>query len=496
MRFTGALSSALVALAITSSAVAQAPEDALEERSVVLPLRRRHAGSRHGALDARDGSGAADMAAIERAMVHLERRYGNASAPEVAARAERAEKRWVNIVAAAEGAADSWEDTISALKNSAHGGVASSSSSSSGSSKAASSKSNAASAGKNRIAVKQDGPKVSAVAPLRDIVMSNNRELEFLAEIKIGTPAQSFWLDPDSGSADLWVKGADCTSSSCGGSSRTRYNQGKSSTYKDTPGSKKFSLQYGIGGVSGRLVRDNVRLGSVRMPGMTIGLADKVSSDFANDPADGILGLGYRAIASEHQKPFIVRAAEQNHLSRAIVSFAFGRRLSGTDGKSEMRVGAVNRALYSGRTSWYPVTQQAYWQFAFDSFGAVGKGGVQRSEGIIDTGTSLIAMPSEDADAFWADVPDSQFDEDSGTYTYPCSTQLNTLLRMPGGQSISLNEKDINLGTDGVGSPRCVGAIVAANTPGQTIFGLAFLKNIYTVLDFGQNRIGLATLKL
>jgi cathepsin D len=232
------------------------------------------------------------------------------------------------------------------------------------------------------------------------------------------------------------------------------------------------------------------------MPGMTIGLANKVSPDFANDPADGILGLGYRAIASAHQKPFIVRAAEQNHLSRPIASFAFGRRLSGTDNKSEMRIGAVNRGLYSGKTTWYPVTQQAYWQFAFDSFAAQGKNGLQRSEGIIDTGTSLIAMPAEDAATFWADVPDSQFDEESGTYTFPCSTKVNAVLRMPGGQTISLNNKDINLGTDGVGSPRCVGAITASNTPGQTIFGLAMLKNIYTVLDFGQNRIGLATLNL
>jgi hypothetical protein len=199
MRFTATLSSALVAVAFASSAVAQAPADVegLEDRSISIPLRRRHAGLRHGALDARDGSGAADMAAIERAMVHVERRYGNASAPAVVARAERAEKRWVNIVAAASGAADAWEDTISTLKDSVHGGVAKNTAT--GSSKTTTSKSNSASEAKNRIAMKQDGPAVSAVAPLRNVVMSNNRELEFLAEIKIGTPAQSFWLDPDSG---------------------------------------------------------------------------------------------------------------------------------------------------------------------------------------------------------------------------------------------------------------------------------------------------------
>ncbi|PWN42210.1 acid protease [Ceraceosorus guamensis] len=323
--------------------------------------------------------------------------------------------------------------------------------------------------------------------------MSSNRELEFLVEAKIGTPAQSFWLDPDSGSSDSWVKGKNCNGANCGNASRARYLRSKSSTGIKTPGDKTFTLQYGIGDVEGALIRDTFALGDINIANFTIGAATKLSKDFKTDKADGILGLGFRELASAHQKPFVDRVAEGNNLPQPVMSFAFGRHLSGTDAKSEMLIGDVNKSLFKGDLSYYDVQQSGYWEFKFDSFASGTAKGVQKGAGIVDTGTSLIAMPSQQAKAFWADVKGSKYDSASGTYTFPCDAKVDATLSLPNGKKFSLNEQDLNIGTDGAGSKRCVGAVLSSSTPGQTIFGLAALKSVYTVLDFGEKpRIGFA----
>lgn len=294
-------------------------------------------------------------------------------------------------------------------------------------------------------------------------------------------------------SSDTWVKGKNCNGANCGAASRARYTRSKSSTSRSTPGDKTFTLQYGIGDVEGALVRDTFALGDLNVANFTIGAARKLSKDFKTDQADGILGLGFRGLASAHQKPFVDRVTEGNNLPQPVMSFAFGRHLSGTDAKSEMLVGDVNKALFKGDLAYYDVQQSGYWEFKFDSFASGTKKGVQKASGIVDTGTSLIAMPSQAASAFWKGVQGSKFDSSSGTYTFPCDAKVDATLSLPDGKKLVLNEQDLNIGTDGPGSKRCVGAVLASSTPGQTIFGLAALKSLYTVLDFSEKpRIGFA----
>lgn len=91
--------------------------------------------------------------------------------------------------------------------------------------------------------------RATASEPLTD----EEDDEEWAGTISIGTPAQSFLIDFDTGSSDLWVPSSSCTSSTC--SSKNKYTASKSST-----GSKKsgtFSIEYGDGStVSGPVYTD------------------------------------------------------------------------------------------------------------------------------------------------------------------------------------------------------------------------------------------------
>ena len=84
-------------------------------------------------------------------------------------------------------------------------------------------------------------------------VYDEEDDLEWAGTISVGTPAQKFLIDFDTGSSDLWMPSSSCSSSTC--RSKTRYSSSKSSTSSKKSGS--FSIQYGDGStVSGPVYTD------------------------------------------------------------------------------------------------------------------------------------------------------------------------------------------------------------------------------------------------
>ena len=78
-------------------------------------------------------------------------------------------------------------------------------------------------------------------------------DLEWAGTISIGTPAQSFLIDFDTGSSDLWVPSSSCTSSTC--KSKHRFTASSSSTASKKSGT--FQIEYGDGStVSGPIYTD------------------------------------------------------------------------------------------------------------------------------------------------------------------------------------------------------------------------------------------------
>lgn len=458
-----------------------------------MPLRRRAHGG-HRLLDENGHETEfADMAALRRSIARMNQRYGQEAKDE-----SELEKRWIKgsilnkdfNAAFAKEDDDVQESLLSNLKSIAGKILPIGSGSDSNSDEAAlqsKTKSRTARAGQGRYA----GPTGNARKgiPMKDNVQGG-QDYEFVCDISIGTPAQKFPIDPDTGSADLWVVDQSCQATNCGPNSRGKYRRQASSTYSPIDSAPKFDLQYNIGDVSGSYARETVTLAGVTVKKQTIGLANQTSPDWRDDLASGVLGLGFRPITSNNQRPFIQNLASQGGLRKKVISFAFGRYASGTEGKSELMLGGSNLSLFKGKISYYNLSRVAYWQTGFKKFASGSSDGVQNIDGIFDTGTSLICAPSDLAAQFWKGVPNSYASSDGSLYYFPCSQKIDAKLTMPDGRVFKLNEKDLSYGKSTRDPSKCVGAVTVANTPGQIIFGLSFLKNAYSVFDFGNNRIG------
>ena len=135
-------------------------------------------------------------------------------------------------------------------------------------------------------------------------------------------------------------------------------------------------------------------------------------------PPDGLLGMGYQTISDFNSPPFVQTLIAQGKTTQPV--FAFKLASSG----SELYIGGVNSALYTGSFTYAPVTTKvsfpsaffrkhyltsvltkAYWQVNMDSATANGKPSVGSVTSIIDTGTTLVIGDNANVKKFYATIP-------------------------------------------------------------------------------------------
>lgn len=210
-------------------------------------------------------------------------------------------------------------------------------------------------------------------------------------------------------------------------------------------------------------------------------------------PPDGLLGLGYQTISQYNSPPFFQTLVAQNKPTDPVFAFKFAAL------GSELFLGGVNTNLYKGNFTYAPVTTRGYWQVNMDSVAVNSKNNVVgRISAVIDTGTTLIVGDAANVKKFYAAIPGSK--DASGTlgagyYTIPCNS-FPTVKFTFGGTPFTIAPSTLNLGAASRGSKDCVSGLVSsASSQNFWIIGDVFLKNVYSVFDLGNNRVGFATLK-
>lgn len=144
---------------------------------------------------------------------------------------------------------------------------------------------------------------------------------EWTGTVSIGTPAQTFVIDFDTGSADLWVPSSSCS----GCDAKDTYDSSSSSTSSSKSGT--FEIQYGDGSTaSGPIYTDtgkhfttvlkgtlltvqlvsSVSVAGVKVTGQYLSAVTSESGDISGGPSDGLMGLGWPAISQlNHVRQFL-----------------------------------------------------------------------------------------------------------------------------------------------------------------------------------------------
>jgi saccharopepsin len=160
----------------------------------------------------------------------------------------------------------------------------------------------------------------------------------------------------------------------------------------------------------------------------------------------------------------------------------------------EITFGGVNNAHYKGKIEWAPVQRKAYWEVEMSNVKLNSKKlNVMSNKAAIDTGTSLIAMPTVEADAINTAIGATK--SWNGQWTVPCDSveKLPILAVTFGSKQYELSGKDYILA---VGQESCVSGFMGLDIPEPMgpiwIVGDVFLRKYYTVYDLENNRVGFA----
>jgi saccharopepsin len=322
------------------------------------------------------------------------------------------------------------------------------------------------------------------------VPLNNFMNAQYYTEIEIGTPPQVFKVILDTGSSNLWVPSTKCTSIAC--FLHSKYDSGASSTYKAN--GSEFSIQYGSGSMEGFVSQDSLTIGDLIIKHQDFAEATKEPGlAFAFGKFDGILGLAYDTISVNHITPPFYSMINHGLVNSPVFSFRLG---SSEEDGGEAIFGGIDESAYTGKISYAPVRRKAYWEVELEKvkFGD-DELELENTGAAIDTGTSLIALPTDIAEMLNAQIGATK--SWNGQYQVDCAKvpSLPDLSFYFDGKPYPLKGTDYILEVQGT----CISSFTAfdINVPGGAlwIIGDVFLRRYFTVYDLGRHAVGFAKSK-
>ncbi|KAJ9226297.1 hypothetical protein DTO027B5_2852 [Paecilomyces variotii] len=315
----------------------------------------------------------------------------------------------------------------------------------------------------------------------------DGHDYSYFSVVDFGSQGKEMWMLLDTGGLNTWVMGTDCTSKAC--AQHNTFGPGDSSSLQVT--SNSWDVGYGSGKVSGVLASDKVSFAGFEFT-MTFGWAKQTSDDFLQYPFDGILGLGRSDNNQLGTKSFMDAVSDAKLLKSNIVALSLQRASDGAkDG--EISFGAVDQNKFAGDITYTNTTGDAsFWQIPLDDASVDGKAlNLTGRSAIIDSGTSYILIPPEDASALHALIPGSS--PSGEDFVIPCSSNSTVAITFSGA-TYAISPKDyVGSTIDNTGN-NCMSNIIGHTTFGNTdwLVGDVFMKNVYSVFDYDNNRVGFA----
>jgi len=312
---------------------------------------------------------------------------------------------------------------------------------------------------------------------------------QYFGTVKIGTPPQEFTVIFDTGSSNLWVPKVDCKN--CGywfiNGGKAKYNDAKSSSFvKD---GSDFHIQYGSGDVKGFFSNDKVTFADdlviSNQKFAEVSNAGGLGVGYVMGKFDGILGLGFEGLALGGATTVFKNAIDQGVVAQQMFAFDLGDNKDG-----ELTFGGYDDSKFSGEITWVSLSEPKYWQIDIENIQA-GSFSSGTTNGIVDSGTSLITGPSMEIMKIASSVGATA--NLMGQYTIDCA-KVSTLPDLEfhiNGKAWPVPGKDLVIQSGGT----CLFALMGMDIPSgpQWILGDVFMRQYYTIFDYGGARVGFAT---
>lgn len=331
----------------------------------------------------------------------------------------------------------------------------------------------------------------------------------YLCPVGIGTPAQTLYLDFDTGSSDLWVWSTELPqnilSQANSKNQQVPFDATKSSTFQNIDGAT-WKISYGDGSsASGNVGTDTIDLGGLKVQNQAVELAQQLSQQFAQGNGSGLLGLAFDSIntvSPNPQKTPVDNMISQGDISQPLFTAYLGswRDADEADkGESFYTFGFIDQDVLKASGATEPNyadvdNSQGFWQIQ-STCATINGQTVTRAgnTSIMDTGTTLCLVDDSLVDAVYKAIPGSKYDDNSQGYVFPSNTsadQLPEITLAIGDAQVSFQKED--LGFADAGNGMVYGSIQSRGTMNMDIYGDAVLKAIYAIFDMnnGSPRFG------
>jgi len=306
----------------------------------------------------------------------------------------------------------------------------------------------------------------------------------YLVPVTVG--ANKLNLDFDTGSSDLWVFSTVTPSSESSG--HNLYNAAHGTLEQG----ETWQISYGDGsGASGVVYADSVTVGPVTATSQAVEAATSVSSEFVQDPSDGLLGLAFSSINTvQPNQATTFFDTVKSTLASPLFTADLKHNTAGSYG-----FGYIDSSKYTGSITYTSVnTANGFWQFTAGGYSVGSSKTTSGSIGsaIADTGTSLFYLPDAAVSAYYKKVSGATNSYSDGGYIFPCSATLPNFNVAIGGSVFTVPGSYINFAPNGDGT--CFGGIQSSDGIGFNIFGDVFLESVFVVFSetTSSPRIGFA----
>ena len=317
-----------------------------------------------------------------------------------------------------------------------------------------------------------------------------------------GDSAQTFNVQFDTGSPDLWLFSDQLPSDEAGNHNHTLYKAGETPTSKLIPGESWNITYLDDSGASGLVYTDTLNLAGISMPNIVVEAANATTFDFTDSPGDGLLGLDLELSTPE---PKILPTTTQQ-ISTGNAS-GFGQPLftalltRQNEAPGFFTFGGPNYTVFSEVQLTFDDVPQRSQEVAGtigswtinSEFAVLNGKHIDRkgNTAILDTGTSGILLDTSLTKAVYDLIPGSKFSQPDQGYIFPASTQTFPNITLPfGNTSIILQDTaDFSLGP-AVAGGFLYGSIQDGGGLGYDIFGTSWLNNVYVVFDLGVTGAG------